>query len=177
MIPVKGQINELKDHVEEASQKKKKKRAKCQKMKIMKEKNQPWRPRRSAMGIIGIRSWKSMGHPCSGLFYPRSSPCLNNHSSSLHSQNSRKTVYTLLSPLPPTPSLLSPLRSDFCFQHIQERLSVANAPSALGPPTASQFFLTWPLGHISLCWPSFLLLLFFWQSNILGFFFPSFIEI
>lgn len=170
MIPVKGQINELKDHVEEHL-KKKKNRAKCQKMKIMKEKNQPWRPRRSAMGIIGSRSWKSMGHPCSGLVYPKSSPCLNNHSSSLRSQNSRKTVYTLLSPLPPTPSLLSPLQSDFCFQHIQEQLSVPNAPSAPGPLTASQFFLTWPLGHISLCWPSFLL--FFFDNQIfLGFFFP-----
>ena len=45
MITVKRQINELKDHVEEASQKKKKKkkknRAKCQKMKTMKGKNQP----------------------------------------------------------------------------------------------------------------------------------------
>ena len=46
MITVKRQINELKDHVEEASQKKKKRkkekiRAKCQKMKTMKGKNQP----------------------------------------------------------------------------------------------------------------------------------------
>ena len=31
MIPVKGQINELKDHVEEASQKKKKKKSKMPK--------------------------------------------------------------------------------------------------------------------------------------------------
>lgn len=58
--------------------KKKKKQNKMQKMKTMKGKNQPWRPRRSAMGIIGRRSWKSMGHPCSGLFYRRSSPCYNN---------------------------------------------------------------------------------------------------
>ena len=42
MITVKRQINELKDHVEEAYKKKKKKnRAKCQKMKTMKGKNQP----------------------------------------------------------------------------------------------------------------------------------------
>lgn len=76
MITVKRQINELKDHVEEAFQKKN--RAQFQKMKTMKGKNQPWRPRRSATGISGGRGWKSMEHPCSGLFYPRSSLCYNN---------------------------------------------------------------------------------------------------